>query len=167
MENIDYEKMLHEKLMAKLKEQNDPNYGADDRAEMAGLRQNDSRNALAAALMKSAAQVGTIGGKAADTSSVDQMAQSLARTNQMRLGEIGDRRAQADKQYQMNADVYKYLSEKQQKQAQAEATAKYRGEVLGQNKAKAEADAKAKQAEVAEAQRRWEADHSLNKSKLA
>ena len=135
MENIDYQKQLDEYLMKKLKEQNDPNYGAGDRAEMGRIEQNNSDNAFASSLMKSAAQMGSIGGKVADTSAVDTMAQGLGKTNQLKLGQIEDRRVREDKQFGMNADVYKYLAEKQRKTEEMAGTKDYQAKTLAQNEA--------------------------------
>jgi hypothetical protein len=135
MEQIDYQKQLDEYLMKKLKEQNNPSYGAADRAEMGRIEQNNSDNALASSLMKSAAQMGSIGGKVADTSAVDTMAQGLGKTNQLKLGQIEDRRAREDKQFGMNADVYKYLAEKQRKAEELSATKDSRAKTLAQNAA--------------------------------
>jgi hypothetical protein len=101
-DQVDYRKKLDEYLLDKFNKQNDPEYGAGDREKMAGIRKNEKDNALASALMKSSAQMGTFGGKSADTSAVDDMAQRMSNVNKMRLGDIGDRRDQADKQYQMN-----------------------------------------------------------------
>jgi hypothetical protein len=167
MEQVDYRKKLDEYLLEKLRQQNDPDYGKDDREEMAGVRESDRRNALASSLMKSAAQMGTIGGKAADTSSVDDMATRMAGVNKMRLGEIGDRRAQADKQFGINADVYKYLAEKQTQQERMSKEDKYRADTLAQNKSKADREAAAKEAERAENKRRYDADREIKERELS
>jgi hypothetical protein len=166
MEQIDYQKQLDEYLMKKLKEQNDPNYGAPDRAEMGRIEQNNSDNALASSLMKSAAQMGAIGGKVADTSAVDTMAQGLGKTNQMKLGQIDDKRSREDKQFGMNADVYKYLAEKQRKNEESAATNKFRADTLAQGKSKAEQEAASRAAEKAQAQANWEKTHQLDRDKL-
>lgn len=134
---MDYQKQLDDYLMKKLAEQNDPNYGKRDRDEMARIEQNNSDNAFASSLMKSAAQMGSIGGKVADTSAVDTMAQGLGKTNQLKLGQIDDRRAREDKQFGMNADVYKYLAEKQRKTEEMANTKDYQAKTLSQNAAAA------------------------------
>jgi hypothetical protein len=123
---------------------------------MGRIEQNNSQNALASSLMKSAAQMGSIGGKVADTSAVDTMAQGLGKTNQLKLGQIEDRRAREDKQFGMNADVYKYLAEKQRKQAESVATADYRKKDLEQKQLANKATMARAAADKAESTRRWE-----------
>lgn len=156
----DYQKQLDEYLLNKLKQQNDPNYGKRERDEIAGIRENDVENARSAALMKAAAQMGTIGGKTADASPVADMASSLARSNQMRLGEIQDKRQQEDKQFGMNADVYKYLAEKQRKAAESAAMADYRKKDLEQKQLSSKAAMARAEADKKESSRRWEETNS-------
>lgn len=100
----------------------------DDRA----MRSADSsgRRNLAALLMKSAGQMGTVAGKTADASPVAEYAQGADRADSQYRGMIDQQEQEREKRYGMDARVYQYLADKEQKQADDQATAKYRSDTL-------------------------------------
>lgn len=92
-----------------------------------------SRNNLAALLMKSAAQAGSIGGKVADASPVDAFSkQQNANTASFR-NDMNAQNEQSEKRYGVDAKVYEYLADKEAKKNQDDATADYQSKSLKQS----------------------------------
>lgn len=107
---------------------------------------SDSRNNLGALLMKSAGQIGAVGGKVADASPVEDFAAAQGKSNagfQNRLAAEDDNR---EKRYGVDAKVYEYLADKEQKQSDTEsATSRFNSKLkqdkeLADQKTKSDAD---------------------------
>ena len=163
----DYNAKLKEYLLNKLKEQNSPGYGQEVQDVSSAANSNNADNAFASSLMKSSAQMGSIGGKVADTSAVGDMADQLRGVNAGRVNQAGQELETRDNQYKMNADVYKYLADKQQKDATGAATAQFREKELGMKEKQIQAANSAKMAEKAENQRRFDDRLTFDKTKFA
>lgn len=149
MPSIDYTQRLAARLAAEkaererddasLKESSDENFEADP------------RDALASALMKSAAQVGTVGGKTADASPVSEMADRLsgsrAKYHQGLVGQVGER----GRRRELDTKVMQYLAEKQDRATAGEAEARKDAEQTAYNRSKDAADRKLRQDAIAAA----------------
>lgn len=104
--------------------------GAQQAAELSSRPETDFNQY--AALAKAAAQMGTLGGKAADTSAVQQAAQGYqgqadARRKELLAG-IQNRVNDAEQTAGLNAKLYEYLTNKQEKQADRQERAKEKAE---------------------------------------
>jgi hypothetical protein len=94
----------------------DPEYRQSVSEDIVGSHDAGARGALAAGLMSSAAQIGSLGGKVTDSSSVGQMADRMAKQrgvfDERMLGEQDAR----EKRFGVDAKVYEHLAERRDKQ---------------------------------------------------
>lgn len=137
----------------------------DDQAMRAA--DSASRNNFAATLMKSAAQMGTIGGRTADASPVEDFARAQNANNAQYRDNLAKQDEAAEKRYGLDARVYQYLADKEASQQQHEATAKYRSDVLNQAKSKAEKDEADRLADNKRADEQFAATQALKREELA
>lgn len=152
LEQPDYQKKLQEYLLAQLQRQQNkasPEYQGMQQAGNAGLNQSNRVNSYLDLLAKSGAQIGTTGGKAADTSALNEQSKALQAVNDDVGQQIGRQDAGQEKMFGMNADIYKHLADKQAKAQEDAATADYRSKSLAQTATEKEADRKFKEKELA------------------
>lgn len=97
---------VYEYLRQKYKRQDDPEYQYRDAQRMGELAAADDRNNLMSALAQSAAQVGSIGGKVADTAPISNLAKGLNATNDKYIAMQSAEDAQRAKRDQMRLDLY-------------------------------------------------------------
>lgn len=102
------EKMRGQELMG------DPEYRTAMRAPEAGLMDSNRDIGLADSLMKSAAQVGTIGGKTADTSAFSDYAKQLQGQNSGVMKSIQGERQNFQEEDDRALKIKQYLSDKMQ-----------------------------------------------------
>lgn len=103
---------VYEYLRQKYKRQDDPEYQYRDAQRMGELAAADDRNNLMSALAQSAAQVGSIGGKVADTAPISNLAKGLNATNDKYIAMQSAEDAQRAKRDQMRLDLYEKLRSK-------------------------------------------------------
>lgn len=115
-----YQYLLQQKAMRD--RQNSPEYQASlnqDNADTANLR---GQGSLAAALMQSAGQVGSTGGKVASAAPVADFAKNQATSRQQYMGGLEQETQDQDKRSGMDAKLYEYLADRQNKAKQNQAT---------------------------------------------
>lgn len=100
--------------------------------------EGESKNALAAALMSGAAQFGAIGGKVADASPVKAFADSQAKTNAGYRDRMAAEDDAREKRYGVDARVYEYLADKEQRSEETAAEATRHTEKMKQDREIAE-----------------------------
>lgn len=104
MASTEQRQKLHDYLMRKYSPEFQASQGASDYSDAEGA----AKNALASSLMKSAAQVGTLGGKQTDTSPVTDMANNLNSA-------MESYRSRTDKREADREKLYSYLADKEEK----------------------------------------------------
>lgn len=123
----------------------------------------EARNALAAALMDSASMMGTLGGKRSDASPVARMGEQLNRANEGYRNRMAAEDDARERRYGLDAKVYEYLADKEQKSEDTEALNKYRSDTLAQKRESDEMERKRKASEAAVAQANRDRDYELRK----
>ena len=136
----------------------------DDRAMRAA--DSSSRNNFAALLMNSAAQVGSIGGKMADASPVEAFAKAQNAGNAQHRGMIDQQDQDREKRHGVDARVYEYLAEKEQKTADGAATAARQGDQQRLQSERDGAMAKDRLADNKRADSQFQATQGLQREKM-
>lgn len=108
----------------------DPEYRKSVNADTMGSFDANAGGALASGLMASAAQMGAINGKVADSDSVGQTADRLSRARAGFDAKMEGEKDDREKRYGMDAKVYEYLAGKKQAEDTAAQTSKDRKDRL-------------------------------------
>lgn len=170
MESTDQRERLHQYLMEQMERRrrmDDPEYRKNANDAQMRSYDSDARNNLAASLMASAAQMGTLGGKQASAKPVADFASGQAKANaNFQAGLEAEDKARENR-YGMNAKVYQYLADMQQKKKDEAATADFRAKSLAAQGAKAAEDRALKERELGLKERGLAQDAALAREKMA
>lgn len=107
---MDYK--LNPEVEAYIQKKKDPEYWRSLRQDASDAATESAEGNLAAALSKSAAQIGTIGGKTADASPVAELARGLEAGTDKFLGRLGQGRNERDEDEQFRIKLYQDLEAK-------------------------------------------------------
>lgn len=109
----------------------DPEYRKLASADRTEAAQGSNQNAFAAALAKSAAQIGTLGGKTADSSAVDDLAQGLDKSSRNYYADLAGQEQQTDLRRERSMKAKQLLAERQSQLEAAGASAAAAAEEKG------------------------------------
>ena len=117
----DKEQQLYQYLMqqkAMRDRQNSPEYRQSQNQDLTDTSNLRSQNALAASLMQSAGQIGSIHGKVASAAPVDEFAKNQAAARTQYMGGLEQQDQDQQKNAGMDSKLYEYLADRQNKAKQ-------------------------------------------------